>query len=79
MLRRTGGEAVTTAEFRAALDRLGISQVAAAKLFGAHARTARRWALGEAPVPTTVAMLLRLLLRGKIKVQDIAGRSSANG
>jgi hypothetical protein len=70
---------MTTAEFRAALDRLGLTQVEAARLFGANARTARRWALGEVPVPTTVAMLLQLLLRGKVKLQDIAGRSSANG
>jgi DNA-binding transcriptional regulator YiaG len=62
---------MTTAEFRAALERLGLTQVAAAKLFDASARTARRWALGEVPVPSTVAMLLHLLLRGKIKIRDI--------
>lgn len=63
---------MTPNQFRAAIDRLDLSQVAAAKLVGADPRTARRWALGERDVPECVAILLRLLVAGKITVEDVA-------
>lgn len=62
---------MTKNQFRAALDRLGLSQLGAARLFGADGRTARRWALGERSVPNSVAILLRLMLAGKIAQTDI--------
>ena len=62
---------MTANQFRAALSRLGLPQLAAARLFGADGRTVRRWALGERPVPYTVVILLRLLIAGKISVEDI--------
>lgn len=62
---------MTATQFRTALDRLGLSQVGAARLLGADGRTARRWALGERSVPTPVAILLRLMLVGKITADDI--------
>lgn len=62
---------MTANQFRAALDRLGLSQAAAASLVGADPRTGRRWALGERTVPACVAILLRLLIAGKITVTDI--------
>jgi len=62
---------VTAKQFQAAIDRLGLSQVGAAKLVGADPRTARRWALGERSVPESVAIILRLMLAGKISVDDI--------
>lgn len=62
---------MTANQFRAALDRLKLSQLGAAKLVGADPRTARRWALDEAAVPACVAILLRLMLAGKITVKDI--------
>ena len=64
---------MTPKQFQAAIDRLGLSQVRAAKLFGADPRTARRWALGERDVPECVAIVLRLLLAGKITVDDVEG------
>ena len=42
---------VTQAEFRAALVRLGLKPVEAARLLGVDERTARRWARGEREVP----------------------------
>jgi hypothetical protein len=63
---------VTAKQFQAAIDRLGLSQVGAARLVGADPRTARRWALGERSVPEPVAILLRLMLAGKITAQDIS-------
>jgi hypothetical protein len=62
---------MTANQFRAALDRLTLSQVGAARLFGADERTARRWALGERTIPQPIAILLRLMLAGKISAKDI--------
>lgn len=62
---------MTANQFRSAIATLRLSQLAAARLVGADPRTGRRWALGEAPVPDCVAILLRLCLNGKITVHDI--------
>lgn len=62
---------MTQAQFRAVLKRLGLSQVAAAKLFGGDERTFRRYALGEARIPAALAILLRLMESGKIDANDI--------
>lgn len=62
---------MTAKQFQTALDRLGLSQVGAARLVGADPRTARRWALGERSVPEPVAILLRLMLAGKVTSDDV--------
>lgn len=62
---------MTANQFRAAIKRLDLSQVGAARLVGADPRTARRWALGEREIPECVAILLRLLIAGKITVGDV--------
>ena len=62
---------MTANQFRSALDRLQLSQLGAARLFGADGRTARRWALGERSVPEPIAILLRLLIAGRITAEDI--------
>lgn len=62
---------MTAKQFQAAINRLGLSQVGAARLFGADPRTARRWALGERSIPEPIAILLRLMLAGKITADDI--------
>ncbi len=62
---------MTAKQFQASIDRLGLSQVRAAKLFRADPRTARRWARGS--VPETVAILIRLMLSGKLTADDIRG------
>jgi hypothetical protein len=59
---------MTAKQYRAALDKLGISQLAAGELFGVGARTSRRWALDEARVPAAVAMMLRLMLDRQLKL-----------
>lgn len=64
---------MTAKQFQAAIDRLGLSQVGVARLLGADPRTARRWALDERSVPEPVAILLRLMLAGKISADDIEG------
>lgn len=70
-VKPASGKIVTANQFRDALDRLQLSQLGAARLFGADGRTARRWALGERSVPEAVAILLRLLMAGKITTDDI--------
>lgn len=62
---------MTAKQFQAAIDRLGLSQVGAARLVGADPRTARYWAAGDRGVPECVAILLRLLVVGKITVEDV--------
>jgi hypothetical protein len=60
---------VTANQYRAALAKLGLSQVGAARLFGVGERTGRRWA--EVGVEGTAEVLLRLMLAGKIAARDI--------
>jgi hypothetical protein len=67
---------VTANQFRNAIEKLGLSQVGAARLVGADPRTGRRWALDERPVPECVAILLRLLLAKKITIQDVENAAS---
>lgn len=62
---------MTAKQFQAAIDCLGLSQVGAARLFGADPRTSRRWALSERSIPEPVAILLRLMVAGKITAEDI--------
>lgn len=49
-------------EYHAALEKLGLSQIAAAKLLGVDERTSRRWASGERDVPGPAIRFLRYLI-----------------
>lgn len=60
---------MTSNQYRAALDKLGLTQVGAARLFGVNDTTSRRWAASG--VTGTVEILLRLMLAGKITLADI--------
>jgi hypothetical protein len=62
---------MTANQFRTALSRLKLSQLGAARLLKADGRTARRWALGERGVPECVAIVLKLMLAGKITPADV--------
>lgn len=53
---------MTSNQYRAALAALGLTQRAAAQLFGVGERQSRRWALGEANVPRAVVIALRLMM-----------------
>lgn len=64
---------MTPNQYRAAISKLGLSQQGAATLFGVSLRTSQNWALGDYPVPDVYAKLLRLLLSGKITIQDVEG------
>jgi len=56
---------MTPDEYRQAIERLGLSQVAAARLLGVDARTSRRWASGERDVPPPAVRFLRYLIATK--------------
>lgn len=62
---------MTPAQFRSALKRAELTQTAFAELLGHPSRQARRWASGEAEIPRSVAVLLRLLSSGKISLDDL--------
>ena len=61
---------MTANEYRAALDRLGLTQTGAAWLFRADERTSRRWARGERSVQGGVQILIELMLDRTISVRD---------
>jgi DNA-binding transcriptional regulator YdaS (Cro superfamily) len=62
---------MTSAELRAILDQLHITQLAAARLLGHHRRSMEHWVRGDRQIPPTLAIVLRLLVVGRIAVDDI--------
>ncbi len=62
---------MTHTQFRAALDKLGLTQLAAARHLRVAGRTVRRWALDDGAIPPTVAIVINLILAGKISIEDL--------
>jgi hypothetical protein len=62
---------MTKKEYRAALKKLGFSQVGIAPFLGLSRRQAQRYATGERPVPEAVAKLLRLMIRFNLQPEDV--------
>lgn len=60
-----------TTTLQAQLDRLNLSQVGAAKLFGIDDRTMRRYCSGELPAPRAITIALGLMIRGNVKSWQI--------
>jgi hypothetical protein len=58
------------AQFRWVLDILRLSQAEAASYLGVSLRTANGYANG-APIPNTVAILLKLLAGGAVTVEEV--------
>jgi DNA-binding transcriptional regulator YiaG len=56
---------MTPDDYRTAIEKLGLSQVAAAKLLGVDERTSRRWASGERDVPAPAVRFLQYLIATK--------------
>jgi hypothetical protein len=61
---------MTALQYRAALERLGLSQRAAGPFLGVDERTSRRWA-ADGP-PESVAKLLRLMVKLNLTPADVA-------
>jgi len=58
-------------EYRAAIAKLGLSQLAAARLLHLADRTSRAYALGESEVPFVIAMLLRAMIKYRISAEQL--------
>jgi hypothetical protein len=62
---------LAAAEFRTALDALGVTQHRAGQWFGVNARSIRRWQRGDRHVPRGVGIVLRLLAAEMITVAQV--------
>jgi transcriptional regulator with XRE-family HTH domain len=58
-------------QYRYGIERLGLSQEAAAKLLGVSLRTSQAYALGESNVPRSVELLLKLADLGYITIKEL--------
>jgi DNA-binding transcriptional regulator YiaG len=56
---------MTPDEYRETIEKLGLSQIAAARLLGVDERTSRRWASGERDIPPPAVRFLRYLIATK--------------
>ena len=61
---------MTPTQYRAAIDRVGLSQVSAARFFGSNTRTGQRWA-ADGP-PPAVAVGLRLMIALDLSAEEAA-------
>jgi DNA-binding transcriptional regulator YiaG len=62
---------MTAKQYQAAIDKLGLSQAAAARWLGLSLRTSQHYAAGTRPVPEPTAKLLRLMLRLELKPGEV--------
>jgi hypothetical protein len=62
---------MSAAEYRAALDELGLSIVSSAEHLGVSYRQSQRCANGTSPVADPVAKLLRLAIRAGLRANDL--------
>jgi DNA-binding transcriptional regulator YiaG len=62
---------MTVKQFNAALESAGLTQQGFAATIRVNERTVRRWASGEAVVPTPIAMLLNLMLKTGSTAEDL--------
>ena len=64
---------MTPTQYRNALAALDLTQGEAAELLDYSLRTSNAYASGEMTVPLPIAVLLRLLVAGKIRLEDVRG------
>lgn len=62
---------MTANQYRKAIEDLEMSQARAAEFLGVSLRTSQGYALGEYPVPEAAAKLFRLMIRLKLKPEDV--------
>jgi DNA-binding transcriptional regulator YiaG len=61
---------MTPDQFRTAINKLGLSQVAAARLFGVDEETSRQWANGERDIPAPAVRFLHYLIATRTKGEE---------
>jgi len=71
--------AMTTKQLRAALKRLGLTQVAAAHALGVAPRTMRQWIAGDARIAEPAARLLAVWLAHPELLSPSAPTQAARG
>jgi DNA-binding transcriptional regulator YiaG len=62
---------MTPTEFRRIMDSLGLTQTGVSSVFGISDRAIRAWLTGERGIPEPLAKLLRLVVAGKVSVDDV--------
>ncbi len=62
---------MTPKQYADAIERLGLSQRGAGRFLGVDERTSRKWIAGDARIPESAAKLLRLMVRLKIKPDEV--------
>ena len=62
---------MTSRQLTKALAQLGITQMGLARTLKVNERTVRDWVGERSPVPTTVAMLLNLMIDTNKNVEDL--------
>jgi hypothetical protein len=58
---------MTAAQYRAAIDRLGLNMSQAGRFLGVSPSTAQRYAKGKGEIPECIALLLGLMVQFKIE------------
>lgn len=62
---------MTSQQYSKAIDTLGLTHAAAAKVLGISERQDYRYAAGDTAVPVPIAKLLRLAIAGKITLAEL--------
>ena len=62
---------MTPAQYKAAIKALDLSQERAGDWLGIGRRTSQSYALGETRIPEPIAKLLRLMIKLKLKPEEI--------
>ena len=63
---------MTANQFRATLERLGLSQRGASRMFNVNERTVRRWASGDFSIPEAIIENLNRLVADQQKPRRVA-------
>jgi hypothetical protein len=66
-----GTEIMTPKQYADAIERLGLSQRAAGAFLGVDERQSRRWIAGDSAIPESVAKLLRLMIKLRLRPEDV--------
>ena len=63
---------MTSAQYKAALKNLELTIVGAAPFLGISRRQSQRIAAGDSPVPDLIDKVLKLILNGKLRKEDLS-------